>query len=40
MQDLIAGLDFRFPLRACVADAGMRVAPSARATKITTIKTT
>jgi hypothetical protein len=40
MQDFIAGLDSRFPLRVRVTDAGTRVASRARATKITTIKTT
>jgi hypothetical protein len=40
MHDFIAGLDSRFPLRVRVAEAGTRVALSARATKITTIKTT
>jgi len=39
MHDVFAGLSSRIPLRACGAGTGMRGA-NARATKITTIKTT
>jgi hypothetical protein len=35
-----AGFESAFPLRARAADAGMRAAPVAGATKITTIKKT
>jgi len=40
MHDLFAGLSSPLPLRVRVAAAGTRAAVSARATTITTIKTT
>jgi hypothetical protein len=40
MHDVFAGLSSQLPLRACGAGAGTRAAANARATKITTIKTT
>jgi hypothetical protein len=40
MHDVFAGFRSELPLRACGAAAGTRAAKSARATKITTIKTT
>jgi len=40
MHDVFAGFRSELPLRTCCAGAGTRAAKSARATKITTIKTT
>jgi hypothetical protein len=40
MHDVFPGFRSELPLRTCGAGAGARAAKSARATKITTIKTT